>query len=356
VVKRKLKPSDGKSLTKIYYDPSHPAGFSSLKNLHDATSIPMPAIKEWAESQSTITKYKQSKNKFPRNKIKVSSINELWQVDLIDMRKYEADNDGYKWGLTGINCFSRKANVIPLKNKSASEIIRALKILFKDEIPLKLQADKGSEFINKSVQDLLKSLGILFFTAKNPDTKAPFIERYNKSFKEPVWKWFDYANNTRWIEPVLPKFLKSYNNRIHSSIKMAPNSVNKLNMLAVYKTLYGSDKNKKIKFKFKVGDQVRIKKEKLTFEKGYETNFTQEIFTVSQRKRKPYPVYKVKDLKGEELDSIFYNSELVKVAKIDYRQTFEIEKVLATKGNKILVKWVGYNDSFNEWIVKKKGL
>lgn len=127
-------------------------------------------------------------------------------------------------------------------------------------------------------------------------------------------------------------------------------------MLDVYKTVYGTSQIVQNKFKFQVGDQVRIKKEKLTFEKGYEANFTQEIFTVSQRNCKPLPVYKLKDLRGEELDSIFYESELVKVGKLDYRKKFDIEKVLERKGNKILVKWVGYPSPFNEWIPRQKGL
>jgi hypothetical protein len=341
-------------LDSIYYDPSHPASFGSLQKLQIATSLPMSTIREWSTFQDTFTKHKQARNKIPRNKIKVSSINEQWQLDLCDMRKYEKDNKDFNWILTKIDCLSRKGDAVALKNKSAGEIIRGLIILFKNEKPLKIQADKGSEFTNKSVQELLKSLGILFFTANN-DVKAAQVERYNKTMKGKMWKHFDFVKNTRWVE-VLPKLVESYNKCKHSTIKMAPSEVNKLNMLDVYKTVYGNDQIAQNKFKFQVGDQVRIKKEKLTFEKGYEANFTQELFTISQRNCKPLPVYKVKDIKGEELDSIFYESELVKVGKIDYRKKFEIEKVIERKGNKVLVKWVGYPASFNEWIPRQKGL
>lgn len=353
--KPKLKNSDGKNLAKIYYDSSHPAGFASLKKLQKATSIPLPVVREWSTYQDTITKYKRTRKKFPRNKIKVSSINEQWQVDLCDMRKYEAVNNGYTWIFTKIDCFSRVGAAIALKSKSASEIIRALTILFKVEKPLKLQSDRGTEFTNARVQKFLDDNNVLFFTADNPDTKCAMVERFNKSLKEPMWKKFDYEDNTVWYLD-LPKFVKRYNNSVHSSIKMTPSNVNKLNMLEVYKTLYGSEKKGPIKFKYQVGDQVRIKKEKLTFEKGYEANFSIELFTISQRKGQSHPVYKVKDLNGVELTSIFYEPELVKVSKLDNRRKFKIEKVLERKGNEIKVKWEGYPDSFNQWIPKKKGL
>ena len=41
-----------------------------------------------------------------------------------------------------------------------------------------------------------------------------------------------------------------------------------------------------------------------------------------------------------------------KLQKID-QQEFRIEKVIKKKGNKLYVKWKGYNNSFNNWINKK---
>ena len=35
------------------------------------------------------------------------------------------------------------------------------------------------------------------------------------------------------------------------------------------------------------------------------------------------------------------------------QQTFRIEKVIKKKGDKLCVKWKGYNSSFNSWIDKK---
>ena len=35
------------------------------------------------------------------------------------------------------------------------------------------------------------------------------------------------------------------------------------------------------------------------------------------------------------------------------QQTFRIEKVIKRKGNKLYVKWKGYDNSYNSWIDQK---
>ena len=51
----------------------------------------------------------------------------------------------------------------------------------------------------------------------------------------------------------------------------------------------------------------------------------------------------------EEITGIFYEKELQKTSQ----EKFRIEKVLKRKGDKLYVKWKGYNNSFNSWINKK---
>ena len=47
------------------------------------------------------------------------------------------------------------------------------------------------------------------------------------------------------------------------------------------------------KFKFKLGDQVRISKSRHTFKKGYLPSWTQEIFTVTKIIPRVPPVYQL---------------------------------------------------------------
>ena len=59
--------------------------------------------------------------------------------------------------------------------------------------------------------------------------------------------------------------------------------------------------------------------------------------------------YIINDLNGEKIIGKFYEKELQKIDQ----QEFRIEKVVRRKGNKLYVKWKGYDSSFNSWIDKK---
>ena len=101
--------------------------------------------------------------------------------------------------------------------------------------------------------------------------------------------------------------------------------------------------------KFKVDDHVRISKFKNVFAKGYSPNWSEEIFVVKKIKNTVPWTYVISDLNGEEIVASFYEKELQKTN----RKEFRIEKVIKRKGNKLYVKWKGYNNSFNSWIDKK---
>ena len=60
-------------------------------------------------------------------------------------------------------------------------------------------------------------------------------------------------------------------------------------------------------------------------------------------------IYVISDLNGEKFAGRFYEKELQKTNQYKYR----IEKVIKIKGNKLYVKWKGYDNSFNSWIDKK---
>ena len=106
-----------------------------------------------------------------------------------------------------------------------------------------------------------------------------------------------------------------------------------------------NDKN----FKFKVGDHVRTSKYKNIFAKGHMPNWSEEVFIVSKIKNTVSWTYVIIDLNGEKLIGTFYEKELQKTDQKEFR----IEKVLMKKGDKLYVKWKGYDNSFNSWIDKK---
>ena len=101
--------------------------------------------------------------------------------------------------------------------------------------------------------------------------------------------------------------------------------------------------------KFKVGDHVRISKDQNIFAKGYTPNWSEEVFVVSKIKNTVPWTYVINDLNGGKIIGTIYEKEVQKTNQKEFR----IEKIIKKKGDKLYVKWKGYDSSFNSWIDKK---
>ena len=141
----------------------------------------------------------------------------------------------------------------------------------------------------------------------------------------------------------LDYIVKEYNNKCHTSIKMKPLDVKDNTYIDFKKEIDNKDP------KFKVGDHVRISKYKNIFAKGYMPNWSEGVFVIKKVKNTVPWTYVVNDLNDEKIIGTFYEKEL----QSTNQQKFRIEKVIKRKGNKLHVKWKGYDNSFNTWIDKK---
>ena len=260
------------------------------------------------------------------------------------MQAFSKFNRGVKYLLAVIDVFSKYGWLIPLKDKKGKYVASALKTIFKERKPEKMWVDKGKEFYNKDVKDLIE-----LYPTENEE-KSSVVERWIRTMKEKMWKYFS-ANSTNVYIDVLPDLVREYNNTRHSSIKMTPVKASKKeNELRVWRNLYPEHLEiHDIKPKFSVGDKVRISKKKETFEKGYTTRWTEEIFTTVEVKRTSPVTYKIADLDEEEIKGTLYEPELQKTSQ----ELFRIEKVIERGKNKYLVKWKGYSDDFNSWVDNK---
>ena len=124
----------------------------------------------------------------------------------------------------------------------------------------------------------------------------------------------------------------------------------KINENKVWRNLYPSNENKPIRPKFSVRDRVRIIKKKIVVNKGYMPRWTEEVFTIASIQYTDPPTNKIKDDNGEEIQGTFYEQELQKTSQ----EVFRIGKIIKTRGNKSLVKWLGYLDSANLWVDNKE--
>ena len=348
-----------KLLHSLFYDITKPSAFTGKENVFRAARRALSSIKRtdvdrWFEEQLSHTLHKPTRVRFTRNKTIVKSIDDQWQADLCDMQSKSRDNDGNNFILTCIDCFSKYAWAETLKQKTADEIIKAMERIFASgRKPKRLQTDKGSEFTNKKVQTFLRKHNVHFFTTDS-EQKASIVERFNRTLKTRMFKFFTHANTYRYVD-ALPSLVSGYNATYHRSIKMQPRRVRRVHQPLIRQRLYGDKKqalHRKKKYKYNVGDMVRISKQRLTFSKGYLPNWSEEIFVIRERRIQREPVYYLRDFKGELVTGAFYEPELQRVSE---PSEYRVEKVLrsrTTRGGvkEYLVKWKGWDSSFNSWV------
>ena len=293
--------------------------------------------------------HKPIKRNFTKRRVIAHNVDDIWCSDLVDMQKLSKWNRGYKYLLMVLDLFSKYGWIVPLKTKTGLEVAKAFESLLVKNKPKMLWVDKGKEYYNKNVLDLLAKDKIKVYSTENEE-KSSVCERWNRTIKDKMYKRFTMQNNTVYVD-ILPKILASYNNSRHRSIGMTPIQARKPeNYGKVYFNLYGDlarDNKKNDKPAFVIGDRVRISKYKrVTFDKGYTPNWTEEVFIIDEIRFTNPITYKIKDLNGEVIKGTFYREELQKTDQEVYR----IEKIIRKSKGKALVKWKGYPDEFNSWV------
>ena len=246
--------------------------------------------------------------KFERQKVIVNHINEIHSTDLVDMTQYSKMNRGYKYIFTNIDIFSKYAYAYPIKSKKIQDIKLCFEKIFKNNKPKYIWSDKEPAFLSKEMQLFFKNNNIKIYHT-NSHLKA-VVERFNCSLRELMMKEFVKNNNTVWYN-ILPKLIRIYNNRYHSTIKMKPIEVNKSNEKYIKENIYTYNKTTKLP-KFKINDLVRISlKRRPIFDKASSNiKWSEELFKIHLINRSNVITYNIKDLNGEIIDGIFYEREL----------------------------------------------
>lgn len=294
--------------------------------------------------------HKQARRKFKRRTVTLKGINDLYQADLVEMQPYAKTNKGYRYIMTMINCFSKFAFAVPLKDKSGPEVANALEAILEKHKMKHFQTDQGKEFFNKHVKKLMIKYNINHYHTFS-DLKASIVERLNRTLKQRMWKEFTTQGSYEWLN-ILQDIVNKYNNSVHRTIGMKPRDVKQKHVKVILKRLNKEKKPKtnKLKPKFQVGNFVRISKFKKVFSKGYLPNWTNEIFKIYAVKPTKPVTYILQDSSNEILKGGFYEQELMK-SKTD--NVYLVEKVLKRKGNKMLVRWLGYDKKHDSWIDSK---
>ena len=280
--------------------------------------------------------------KFEKRKVYSTFKDNIWGVDLADMQLLSKYNKGIRFLLCVIDIFSKYAWIVPLKDKEGISIVKAFQSILKqsNRKPNKIWVDKGSEFYNAYFKKWLRDNDIVMYSTHN-EGKSVVAERFIRTIKSKICKYMTSISRNVYIDK-LDDIIDEYNNTYHTTIKMKPIDVKDNTYINTSKEINNKDP------KFKVGDYVRISKYKNIFAKGYMPNWSEEVFVIKKVKNTVPWTYVINDLNDEEIIGTFYEKELQKTNQKEFR----IEKVVRRKGDKLYVKWKGYENSFNSWIYK----
>ena len=265
---------------------------------------------------------KPPKKYYLTNKTDVYYIDEIWSLDILDLKDYGPKNNrGYRYVLVIIDNFSKYGFTIPLKNKNAQTIKDSFEniLINSKRKPNLIESDRGKEFYNIIFQDFQNKNYIKLYS-RNSSYGAVFAERFNRTIRDLLKKIVFEQSDGKWID-LLPTITKQYNNRIHSLTKLSPKDASlKKNEGYVYKNLI--DKRKKVKPEFQINDLVRSADLKRVFSKGDTTNWSYKLYKITEIINDTIPSYKIDNLAER------YNEALLKKTELTLKENYNVMKKL----------------------------
>ncbi len=369
-------------LHKIYHNIGQEGAYNNnpntLTKLVSKQGFPTASVKDIKDFLTTEQSYtihrRFNKVQFPRRHIRIPAGGVRVDIDLIELADLKQWNDGHAFILVAIDVFSKFIWATAIKRKESKQCAEVFDEMIKKQ---KLRAtliysDAGKEFIGSPFQEVIKRHGMYHRICTSEEFHCPFVERAIRTLKEKLFQAMTSRLTRRWVD-LLPGVVETYNQTRHSTTGMRPlDAAKSENTLNVYSnTLQRYPKsNKKIEYKFKKGDLVRIYKGKqgALARKGYLPQYTWEIFRISKLANdrpgidgvNAVPAYILEDLNGEIIENaVFYEGELSKVHPNQLNEAYPIREVLNQKTDKHGVEWVqvwwqGGKKKDAEWIEKKK--
>jgi transposase InsO family protein len=307
-------------------------------------------VDEQLQTFPSYTRHRRVSRRFVTGKVISGGFMETLQADLMDVSRYSRWNNGFKFILVVLDVFSKRAFVQPLKRKSATP--KAFKLMLPDfpQQPLYLHVDRGTEFYNAEMRQLLQENAITMYSTHSV-YKANMAERLIRTLRKRLARYFEHYGTWRWIDYLQP-MINNYNNTVHSATKLKPTSVGLHNQKELWQKLYMTDVPDAGPVKFKPGEFVRISKSRTAFTKEAYDMYSEEVYAVTRVCPGPPIYYRIADMTGEVIEGRFYNNELTKTVR---PERFVIEKVLRRNIIKDgvrhhFVSWRGYPASFNCYV------
>ena len=224
----------------------------------------------------------QHKTKSAEGHIVAFQENEVWQVDLFFMMKFERTNKGYIYMFVVVDVFTRRAYVRKQKTKDGPACAQSLKEII-DEAgkPRLIMTDNDTAFASKEFHEVLNSHDIAIDMNVIGDHNAlGIIDNFARRIKYILLDLFTDTGVDNWIDHI-DKIIKVYNNTDHGSLDyLTPNEAeHPENFETLYNINLSKSRDNKTVSDLTVGDKVRVRIGGV-FKKGTDPNFSDEVYEV----------------------------------------------------------------------------
>ena len=283
---------EGKEYEKLhdlYYDPTE--GFVSITKLAEKAklnniNLTYAEINEWLKNQKTYQINKKEKRQKEYSSILANFPGDIYQIDVMIYDRFNEHQRGpksaqYKYILTCIDVFSRKASAIAMKNMRMETIIENTKKCFDDigRFPRCLTAD--NQFNKKEFNAFLEDNNIkAFFTDPYEINKNAIVERFNRTLATLLQKWRTATHQHNWYD-VIDALIYNYNNTKHRTLKATPENVYQGDQIS-------HQVPKVVPSTIKEYDIVRVKEKKKVFDKDDAPKFSDDRYMVTEKKGAKY--------------------------------------------------------------------
>ena len=172
-----------KKLDKLYFDPKHPGSLAGVQKFYENQKIATKReIEDFLSNKDAYTLHRPARRRFPRNRVVVGELFQMFDADLLFMTRYAEENQGYRYILAAVGILSHYAFCEKLRTKSTQEVSAAFRKILERAISegrlmQQIRTDAGGEFTSKTFSNLLQSYQISHVIARNEETKANVVER-----------------------------------------------------------------------------------------------------------------------------------------------------------------------------------
>ena len=310
----------------------------------DHKEITKEDIKNFLGHQEAEQIYKPHINprKAKQGSITAYTINELWQMDIFSLFNFVDSfrKSEYKYALCCIDVFTRKAYVIPMKDKSTEAVVEAFETILndnKEDTPKIIMSDQDSVFTSAAFEKILDKYQIILnLYIKGDHNALGIIDAYAKRLKLQLAKYILLNDHAIKWNQLLDKVVSNYNNTPNKSIDdIKPNEAHlKDNVETIFGINVFKKKGMNIESDLVRGDQVRIRILKNINTKSSSPQFSNELYTVvypngnniKLSDDKTYKRYSILKVVSDAKPILNNNQQAIKTARKLYKALKNIDQ------------------------------